>query len=168
MQHNAIHIRKATVKDIQNIMMIQLRGYAAEYLEDIEILQAIVEQNMSYVAIDIDTKLIIGYVLIHSIESSTQPPPLNCHVNQCKSDNYFIHDVCVDPKMQGMGYGTRLWKYALMDIRIAKQAQVTCVSLPMSVMYWKHNGFEECPCDHNIIQTYAKDAKYLVLKTFTL
>ena len=162
-----IHVRKATQHDVPFMIDIQEKTYPDHLHESIETFGAIVDENMSFVAIDIDTKRMVGYVLIHRILSIYDPPYLNNANVASNTDTYFIHDLCILPKEQGKGYGGYLWRHAFSYLPITSSTKISCIGLEDSIAFWKHQGFIEMPCKPDITETYSERATYLVLEKFT-
>lgn len=162
-----LYVRKVEREDVANLINIQAQCYPSSLHESHDTFEAIVNQGMSFLAIASDTLLPIGYILIHGLSSLSHPPCLNQSTDSNEEpDALFIHDLCILPQYQGMGYGTFLWKHAIRDITPCI-THIACISLPHSIPFWKKQGFHDVACDEDIIKSYGKGASYLVRLRFT-
>ncbi len=136
-------IRKATYKDLDNIMSIQHETYGPELYESSEIFLKIINYNISYVyTIDDITgranDIPVAYILIHTKIESDRPSKLNeCKDSSLLDDCFFIHDLCVHKKYQGQGLAKKLYNY----IYSILDGPIQLISLKSAKVFWNKMGF---------------------------
>jgi N-acetylglutamate synthase-like GNAT family acetyltransferase len=134
-------IRKAVQDDVDVMIDIQNRTYCPTLVESKEIFLDIISYDMSYVALDIETNQVIGYLLVHPSKKDVIPI-LHRDVEKgiCSSDVLFIHDISILPKYQNKGIGESLFKYFR---NIYNTSIVQLVSVNGSYYFWKIQGFKQ-------------------------
>lgn len=124
-----LHVRKATLHDIPELVKIHSMCYRSPYS-----FESILEYHSSFIAIDMDTKRAVGYILL-----KPDAPIVNqISNNPCKS--YFIEDLCIVPNERRKGYGSYLYNYSIQTMNCAK---IACMAVSDSLPFWEAQGFEE-------------------------
>ncbi|KAJ3571163.1 hypothetical protein NPX13_g5475 [Xylaria arbuscula] len=107
---------------------------------------------------------IYGYAISHPIRYR-QPPALNSllHEIALDADQFYIHDVCLLPDLQGLGYAREALNRLL---AVGERYTTTClISVYGTSPFWARFGFRSPDgLDHSLLKKvsgYGDDARYL-------
>lgn len=148
-----LHIRSATLKDIDGILDVQGGVYDNTFIEDASTFEDIIICNRSFIA-EIDGD-VIGYLLVHPWGDITSPPALHDHSPEAfmnPSKVWFIHDLCILSEYHHQGIGTLLIEALKSEHR--EPSIATLVSVNDTSVFWKKHGFKIFSCDKAILDTY--------------
>jgi ribosomal protein S18 acetylase RimI-like enzyme len=106
---------------------------------------------------------VCGYVTSHPIQKR-QPPALNSLLGEIAStsDQYYIHDLAILPKMRSKGHAITCMDKVL---AVAKRYPTTClISVYGTAPFWEKFGFVAVQADVALVERlsgYGDDAVYL-------
>jgi N-acetylglutamate synthase-like GNAT family acetyltransferase len=164
MLHKMLHIRNATLKDINGILDVQSDVYDPAFIEKPSTFEDIIIYNRSFIA-EIDGD-VIGYLLVHPWGDITSPPALHTHSPNAfttPAKVWFIHDLCVLSEYHHQGIGTLLIEALKSEHR--EPSIATLIAVNDTSVFWKKHGFKVFSCDKAILDTYNdQHAVYMIGK----
>lgn len=155
-----MNYRIAVSDDINYIYNAQIITYNdAKYHESIDKILDIITIGTSFI-IEYN-KEIIGYCLIHYLNNINNPPKCK-EYDTVITDNLYIHDFVIIPKYQKTGISYKFAEFILNYYK-NKVLNITLISLPNAIQFWKNNKFIELQkISDEILYTYDPSSIYMV------
>jgi hypothetical protein len=149
-----------------DIYRIQLESYHSDLIEDIQVLQqkSNVLGHQCRIVFDQKKGCSVGYILAHPYPIQEIPninEELTNERYQCR--NLFIHDFCLCQSVKNRGYGEKLIKQFLNELKSQRFESASLIAVQDSSAFWARFGFKEKPLNKPLLE-YGLTASYMEKK----
>lgn len=163
-----ITIRPMAITDLPAVCKIQQRCYHSSYWEKSEAFAKKIALFPSGCFVALVNDLCGGYIFSHPWFKN-RSVPLDSTIESLPTaiDNYYLHDLSIDPQNRGNGIGRKLINEAIKTARAIGAVNIQLVSVQKSQNYWKRFGFifleDMLPKSNGPLLDYGQDAQMMNL-----
>ena len=146
--NNDISIRKADIKDIEDIYNIQIASYPGQYHETQATLAGKLAKKNAICYVAICNNVIAGYLLSYPEEENYTS---NLHEESLKDNNtsqkifsiWYLHDIAVHPSFNGRNIAKKLYHIALEEAKTLNLKKSKLVAVQNAAAFWTKLGYQE-------------------------
>ncbi|MCL1159534.1 GNAT family N-acetyltransferase [Shewanella inventionis] len=158
-------IRPICPTDWPSIMAIQAQCYLDLTPESLAVMQSKWQASPSTCLVVEQKQQVLAYALVHPWLRG-DAPSLDSEISLQASSSWYLHDMAISPKAQGMGIGKQLITHILNQAHKLNIEGVGLVAVQGANTYWQQQGFKPHETSKKLTQSltsYPADACYLYL-----
>lgn len=153
-------IRNIKNDDWDKIEKIQLEVYDSSLIENIDVLKRKVDLYSSSCWVVEKNSDILGYLLAHPWRQGEIAPLNQTELIADEKHDFYIHDLSVSSKAQGLGIGKALVQKAVDFACSHGFDSLALVAVQNACSFWARFGFEKCDASASLT-SYGSGAQYM-------
>ena len=138
----ALQLRQMLPADMPAVLHIQRRAHGAGFVESAAVLQRKLELAPRCCWVAEREGQMLAYLYSHPWQGGSPPAVHQLLVElPLQADVWFVHDLALDPAMQGRGLASRLFQHACSQARLAGRTRSLLVALAGAEAFWRRQGY---------------------------
>jgi ribosomal protein S18 acetylase RimI-like enzyme len=157
-----ILIRKANIKDVNDIFNIQVASYSICYHETIATLSGKLAKTNAICYMAYFNNKVAGYLLSYPEEDNYtsllhEEATLSSNNKEKNYTTWYLHDLAIHPNFSGLNIAKKLYQTALLEAKNLKLTKSKLVAVQNAATFWTKLGYQEIG-KPSLVAGYLKEA----------